>query len=148
MLYCIAILQRRKGMLKNVVAVFCLMLVLGSNAEPLALTWEGETFGKFSDNAWSGGVEGHATPQDGDTLVFPIGGCFTNDIEGLKVAGISVSATEALILEGRQMTILGGGDFSYTGSSCCTNNIPLIVGTEQGQRALMVSDGAQEEYAR
>lgn len=120
-------------MLKNVVAVFCLMLVLGSNAEPLALTWEGETFGKFSDNAWSGGVEGHATPQDGDTLVFPIGGCFTNDIKGLKVAGISVSATEALILEGRQMTILGGGAFSNTGSSCCTNNIPLIVGTEQGQ---------------
>lgn len=120
-------------MLKNIVAVVCLILVFGLNAEPLALTWEGEKFGKFSDNAWSGGVEGHATPQDGDSLVFPIGGCFTNDIEGLKVAGISVSATEALILEGCQMTILGGGAFSNTGSSCCTNNIPLIVGTEQGQ---------------
>jgi hypothetical protein len=120
-------------MIRNIVAVFAVMLAFEVSAEQLVLTWAGGSHGMFSEKAWSGGIEGHETPQNGDSLVFPRGGCFTNDIDGLKVAGVSVTAADSLILEGRQMTILGGGAFSNTGSSCCSNNIPLIVGTEQGQ---------------
>ena len=96
---------------------------------PLTLTWNGGSSGTLSSASWSGGSGGHVTPIYGDTLVFPIGGVFENDIADLTVAGISVTASDAVTLSGSQIAIANGGSISKSGSGVYTNNVPLVLGT-------------------
>ena len=96
---------------------------------PLTLTWNGGSSGTFSSASWSGGTGGHTTPLYGDTLVFPTGGVFENDIEGLSLAGLSFTSTEAVTLTGLQIAVANGGAVSVTGSGLVTNSAPLLLGT-------------------
>ena len=97
--------------------------------QPLTLTWNGGSSGTFSSASWSGGSGSHTTPLYGDTLVFPEGGVFENDIGGLSVAGISVTSSDAVTITGLQIAVANGGAISKSGTGVYTNSVPLLLGT-------------------
>ena len=97
--------------------------------QPLTLTWNGGSSGTFSSASWSGGSGSHTTPLYGDTLVFPEGGVFENDIVGLSVAGISVTSSDAVTITGLQIAVDNGGAISKSGTGVYTNSVPLLLGT-------------------
>ena len=100
---------------------------------PLTLTWTGGSSGNLSSGSWSGGSGSHTTPLYGDTLVFSTPGDFNNDISGLVVAGLSVTATGGVRLNGNQIALMSGATISKSGSGTYTNNVPLVLGTASGQ---------------
>ena len=119
----------RKELSLAIEAVVLAAFTLGSFAGPLTLTWDGGASGSFSTGPWSGGAEGHATPQSGDTLVFGTGGTFENDITGLSVAGLSFTSATAVTLTGSQIAVANGGTLATTGAGEVTFNVPLSLGT-------------------
>jgi len=123
-----AVMKRR---LVSIVTAICVAAPIVAVAD--TLTWNGGASGNFSTGPWSGGEAGHETPQDGDTLVFGTVGDFNNDISGLSVAGLSITASGAVRLGGNQITLVGGSIISKTGSGTYTNNVPLVLGTASGQ---------------
>ena len=100
---------------------------------PLTLTWTGGSSGNLSSGSWSGGSGSHTTPLYGDTLVFSTPGDFNNDISGLVVAGLSVTATGGVRLNGNKIALMSGAIISKSGSGTYTNNVPLVLGTASGQ---------------
>jgi hypothetical protein len=95
----------------------------------LTLTWNGGSNGNLSEEAWSGGVEGHLSPQDGDTLVFPKGGSFINDIDGLKVSALTFTSSAAVALAGEKViTVMGGGKVHTSGAGAVSISAPLQMG--------------------
>ena len=120
--------QRLKAMKKNILlsALFC---TFAATAEPLTLIWNGDGSGNLSDDVWSGGVEGHLTPQNGDALVFPKGGSFINDIDGLKVSALTFTSSAAVALAGEKViTVMGGGKVHTSGAGAVSISAPLQMG--------------------
>ena len=115
-------------MKKNILlsALFC---TFAATAEPLTLIWNGDGSGNLSDDVWSGGVEGHLTPQNGDALVFPKGGSFINDIDGLKVSALTFTSSAAVALAGEKViTVMGGGKVHTSGAGAVSISAPLQLG--------------------
>lgn len=123
---------------RNRVTAFSIsVLATVASADPLTLTWNGGENGYLSDVAWSGGVEGHLTPQNGDKLVFSKGGSFTNDIAGLSVSGLSFSSSAAVALNGSEaITVMNGGKVRTSGTGAVTISTPIKAG-----EAVASSDG-------
>ena len=96
------------------------------------LTWDGGASGNFSTGPWTSDGS-HTAPENGDTLVFGTAGSFANDIAGLSVAGLSITAAGNVEIGGSQITLAGGGSLSKSGSGIYTNNVPLVLGTAAGQ---------------
>ena len=84
-------------------------LIMKANARPRTLTWNGGESGNLSSRSWDGGAGLHVTPYTGDTLVFPKGGRFVNDIGGLTLAGLSFEATNDVAIAGGPIEMAGGG---------------------------------------
>ena len=100
-----------------------------ATAAPLTLTWNGGGSGNLSDSSWSGGEEGHLTPQNGDALVFPKGGSFINDIDGLKVSALTFTSSAAVALAGEKViTVMGGGKVHTSGAGAVSISAPLQMG--------------------
>ena len=95
---------------------------------PLTLTWAGGESGNFATGPWSGGAEGHTSPQNGDTLIFASGGTFENDIVGLSVAKLDFRSADAVTLTGGTIAIANGGSITTTGAGPVTFNAPLTLG--------------------
>ena len=122
-------IENHKELCLAIAAVAVAAFTLGLFAGPLTLTWDGGASGSFSTGPWSGGAEGHATPQSGDTLVFGTGGTFENNITGLSVAGLSFTSATAVTLTGSQIAVANGGTLATTGAGEVTFNVPLSLGT-------------------
>ena len=95
---------------------------------PLTLTWAGGASGNFSTGPWSGGSGSHVTPMVGDTLVFPSGGTFNNDLAGVELMGLSFTSADAVTLTGGAIAIANGGSITTTGAGPVTFNTPLRLG--------------------
>ena len=101
-----------------------------ANAMPRTLTWNGGNAGRFSSGPWSGGVGLHTTPFTGDTLVFPRGGSFENDIGGLVLGGLVFETADAAALTGGRISLLDdGGGVSVAGTGEVTVEAPLSFGS-------------------
>ena len=101
-----------------------------TNALPRTLTWNGGSSGKLSSKSWSGGVGLHVTPFTGDTLVFPVGGSFENDIGGLVLGGLVFESSEAVALTGGPISLLdGGAGVSVAGLGAVAVEMPLSFGS-------------------
>ena len=97
--------------------------------DALTLTWNGGGTGNLSDESWLGGAAGHATPQNGDTLIFASGGTFANDIDGLSVKCLDFRSADAVTLTGSQIAVANGGSITNTGAGAVTFSAPLSLGT-------------------
>ena len=95
---------------------------------PLTLTWAGGASGNFATGPWSGGSGSHVTPMVGDTLVFPSGGTFNNDLAGVELMGLSFTSADAVTLTGGTIAIANGGSITTTGAGPVTFNAPLTLG--------------------
>ena len=137
--------------MKKVIALSIFLLAIIAEAEPLTLTWSGGDNGNLSEAFWSGGEEGHLTPQNGDTLVFPKGGSFANNITGLKVAGLKFSAAATIELRGEEkITILSGGFVRTIGTGAVSVSLPLqvgdgIAGEEASAEVVFAATGASRK---
>lgn len=115
--------------MKKIVALSVFACAVVATAEPLTLTWNGSDSGNLSDPSWSGGEEGHLTPQNGDALVFPKGGSFINDIAGLKVSALTFTSSAAVALAGENaITVMGGGKVHTSGAGAVSISAPLQMG--------------------
>ena len=104
-------------------------LEMQANARPRTLTWNGGESGRFSSQCWSGGVGLHITPYTGDTLVFPKGGRFVNDIGGLVLGGLVFDSTVAVTLAGGLISLLDDGPgVTVAGTGPVTVETPLCMG--------------------
>ena len=114
--------------------VLAALLLFASGATAVAdtLTWGGGAAGSFSTGPWTSDGS-HTAPENGDTLVFGTAGSFANDISGLTVAGLSITAAGNVEIRGSQITLAGGGSLSKSGSGTYTNSVPLVLGTASGQ---------------
>ncbi len=115
-------------------------------AAPLTLTWNGGASGNLSDESWSGGEEGHQSPQNGDTLVFGTGGTFTSDVAGLQVAGLTFSSSSAVTLSGSEkITVLCGGTVKSTGAGAATISAPIQAGETAGEAIGFAAAGSSRK---
>ena len=105
-------------------------LEMRANALPRTLTWNGGAAGRLSDGPWSGGAGLHTAPCAGDTLVFPSGGAFENDIGGLALGGLVFGAADAVSIAGGQISLLDGGSgVSVTAAGAVSVEAPLTFGS-------------------
>ena len=100
------------------------------NALPRTLTWNGGSSGRLSSGPWSGGAGLHTTPYPGDTLVFTNGGSFANDIGGLVLGGLVFESSDAVALNGGQISLLDyGTGVSVVGAGAVSVGMPLSLGS-------------------